>query len=251
MNNNAGDGIVVKGNNTNIDDITVNGSNGTAFNIAGDNSKVSDVNITGNNGTGININGNNATVKDVNVTGSNVTGVNVTGVAVTFRVNGAVYSRTTDANGYASLALNLAPGTHIVTVEYDGNSRSNTIVVKSIFSAKSTTTVKRTAKSTTIKITVKGKTKISVNFGATWRNQKVIVSIKGKTYQVKVNAQGKGTLKLTKAVTKTLKKNRKYTTSVFKQYTGKVKVNFNKKNYNVKINKGVANFKVTQKWLKT
>ena len=155
----------------------------------------------------------------------------------------------------------LAPGTYNVAAEYDGNSKQNKVVVKSLLSAKKTTNVKKSAKSTTVKITVKGKTtkvkftykgknSVSVSFKNTWKNQKVIVSFKGKTYQVKVNSKGKGTLKLTKAVAKTLKKNKKYTTSVFKQYTGKVKVNFNKKTYNVKINKGVANFKVTKKMVK-
>ena len=57
-------------------------------------------------------------------------------------------------------------------------------------------------------------------------------------------------MKLTKSVSNKLKKNKKYSTTVFKSYTGKVKVNFNGKNYNVKISNGVANFKVTKKMVK-
>ena len=132
------------------------------------------------------------------------------------------------------------------------------IVVKSLLSAKKTTSVKKSASVTAIKITVKGKTSkvkftykgknsISVSFGNTWKNQKVLVSFKGKTYQVKVNSNGKGTLKLNKADVRKLKKNKKYTASVYKSYTGKVKVNFN---YSVKISKGACDFKVTKKMVK-
>ena len=188
-------------------------------------------------------------------------GVAVSGVVVMFNVDGKTYSVLSDVNGYAKLNLNLAPGTHKVTAAFNNNTASSNVVVKSLLSAKKTTNVKKSAKSTIVKITVKGKTtkvkftykgknKISVNFGNTWKNQKVIVSFKGKTYQVKVNSKGKGALKLTKSVSNKLKKNKKYSTTVFKSYTGKVKVNFNGKNYNVKISKGVANFKVTKKMVK-
>ena len=183
------------------------------------------------------------------------------GAEVVFNVDGKVYSRNSDAEGYAILVLNLAPGSHIVTAQYDGKVKSTSIVVKSLISAKKTTTVKKSAKSTAVKITIKGKTskvrftykgknKVSVSFGNTWKNQKVVVALNGKNYEVKVNAQGKGALKLTKAAGKKLKKNKKYSASVFKSYSGKVKVSFNGKTYSVKISKGVCDFKVTQKMVK-
>ena len=77
-----------------------------------------------------------------------------------------------------------------------------------------------------------------------------MLNLKVKLIRLKLIAKGKGTLKLTKAVAKKLKKGKKYSTSVYKAYTGKVKVKFNGKTYNVKINKGVANFKVTKKMVK-
>ena len=101
-----------------------------------------------------------------------------------------------------------------------------------------------------VEFTYKGKDSIQVSFGNVWKKQNVIVTLKGKTYQVKVNSNGRGILKLTKSDVKKLKKNYKYQISVFKAYTGKVTVKFNGKNYNVKINRGIANFKVTQKMVK-
>ena len=84
------------------------------------------------------------------------------------------------------------------------------------------------------------------------KKQTVAVKFKGKTYKVKVDAKGKGTIKLTKK----LKKGKKYTTKV--TYTGpkiyknvKLTVKFNGKNYKVKTNgQGVAKFKVTKKMVK-
>lgn len=53
--------------------------------------------------------------------------------AITFNINGRFYHRTTDANGEASLAINLIPGTYIITAEKDtGEKISNTIEIKPI-----------------------------------------------------------------------------------------------------------------------
>ena len=74
-------------------------------------------------------------------------------------VDGKVYRVvSSDADGYAKLALNLAPGKHSVVASYDDHTASNSITVKSILSVKKTTNVKKSAKSTVIKINVKGKT---------------------------------------------------------------------------------------------
>ena len=177
------------------------------------------------------------------------------------RGDGKNYTVVTDADGYAKLGLNLAPGKHAVDASYDGNNVSSNITVKSLLSAKKTTNVKKSAKRTFVNINVRGKTskvkfaykgknKVKMTFGKTWAGNKVVVKFKGKTYQVKVNAKGKGTLKLTKSVAKKLKKGKKYSARVYKAYIGKVKVKFNKKIYNVKINKGIAKFKVTKKMVK-
>ena len=88
------------------------------------------------------------------------------------------------------------------------------------------------------------------------KKQTVTVKFKGKTYKVKVNAKGKGTLKLDKKVAKKLKKGKKYTAKV--TYAGpklyknvKLTVKFNGKNYKVKTgSNGVGKFKVTKKMVK-
>ena len=54
------------------------------------------------------------------------------GVGVHFNINGVFYTRTSDSNGVASLAINLNPGTYIITTEYDTALVSNTIKVLSI-----------------------------------------------------------------------------------------------------------------------
>ena len=57
------------------------------------------------------------------------------GVDVTFNINGVFYTRTTNANGYAKLNINLGEGTYIITADYKGLKASNTIKVLPILSA--------------------------------------------------------------------------------------------------------------------
>ena len=59
------------------------------------------------------------------------TGNILSGVTVTFNINGVFYQRTTDANGVASLNINLNPGDYIITASYDGLMVSNNIKVLS------------------------------------------------------------------------------------------------------------------------
>jgi C1A family cysteine protease len=51
---------------------------------------------------------------------------------VSFNINGVFYKRTTDANGYASLSINLNPDKYIITAEYNGCRVSNVIEVLSV-----------------------------------------------------------------------------------------------------------------------
>ena len=200
-----------------------------------------------------------------------LSGKPLSGITVTFNVGGKTYSVVSDANGYAKLKLNLKPGSYKITVSANGKSVSNMIKVKSIIVAKKTTNVKKKAKKTIIKITVKGhkvkqtskvkftykgKNKVKVKFGKDMKNQIVSVKFKGKTYKVKVNGKGVGVIKLAKKVAKKLKKGKKYTVKV--TYKGpklykkvKLTIKFNGKKYKVKTNKlGVAKFKVTKKMVK-
>ena len=206
--------------------------------------------------------GSKTTIRLIDNKGNPVNNANIL-----FIVDGKAYNRNTDANGYATLKLNLAPGNHELYVSSDDDLITNKIIVKHIVNAKKTTTVKKSAKKTTISITVKGHNvkqtvdvkftykganKIKVSFGKDMKKQTVTVKFKGKTYKVKVDAKGNGIIKLNKK----LKKGKKYTAKV--TYTGpklyknvKVTVKFNGKKYKVKTNKqGVAKFKVTKKMVK-
>ena len=51
------------------------------------------------------------------------------GEKVEFNINGVFYTRTTDADGYARLNINLPPGEYIITTYYNGCTVSNTITV--------------------------------------------------------------------------------------------------------------------------
>ena len=50
--------------------------------------------------------------------------------------NGVFYTRTSDANGYVKMNINLPLGTYIITAEYKGLKASNTIKVLSVLETK-------------------------------------------------------------------------------------------------------------------
>ena len=57
------------------------------------------------------------------------------GVSVQFNINGVFYTRTSDANGYVKMNINLNPGTYVITANYNGLMASNTIKVLPILKA--------------------------------------------------------------------------------------------------------------------
>ncbi len=57
------------------------------------------------------------------------------GEKVTFNINGVLYTRTTDANGYATLKINLGPGEYTITAMYNDCPVSNKITVKPVLFA--------------------------------------------------------------------------------------------------------------------
>lgn len=134
----------------------------------------------------------------------NITGA---GVKVTFKINGKIYTSLTDSKGYASLKINLKPGTYTITSSYAGVSKSNKITVKSILSAKNLK-VKKTAKKLKIKITLK-----KVN-GKYLKGKKITLKFNGKTYKAKTNKKGVAKFTIKKKVLKKLKKGKKYTYKV-------------------------------------
>ena len=54
---------------------------------------------------------------------------------VVFNINGAMYERFTDKDGYAQLRINLNPGDYVITADYNGSMVSNNIKVLPIITA--------------------------------------------------------------------------------------------------------------------
>ena len=104
------------------------------------------------------------------------------GANVDFNINGVIYHRQTDANGYVSLAINLNPGTYIVTATYNGYRVSNTIKVQSILYAKN---IVKTYNDGT-----KYEVKLLNGQGQPYADQYITLSVNGDEYRVKTDKNG-------------------------------------------------------------
>lgn len=109
---------------------------------------------------------------------------------VTITVNGKSYTKRTNANGVASLAINLKPGTYKVvsTDPLTGYKLTTTFKILSTISASS------------IKKVAGDKKKFTAKFlksnGKALANKYVKIKLKGKTYKVKTDSNGKASLSL-------------------------------------------------------
>ena len=124
------------------------------------------------------------------------------GEQVRFSVHGITYDTRTDAEGRARLKINLAHASYVMDINYKGFSAKNNIVVKNIIKAKKTTTVKKSAKSLKIKITLKGK--------KVYKKKKVTIKLNNKKYKIKTNNKGVAYFKLTSKTISKLKAGKKY-----------------------------------------
>lgn len=129
------------------------------------------------------------------------------GKTVVFTVNGKKITRVTDADGYASVKITLAPKTYSVTAEYNGVKVKNKVVVKSIIQAKNVN-AKKSSKSIKIKVTLK---KVNKKY---LKNKKVTLKFNKKTFKAKTNKKGVATFTIKNSVYKKLKTNKKYTYQV-------------------------------------
>ena len=111
-------------------------------------------------------------------------------VPVTFKVNGKTYTRYTNANGYASFKISLYPKTYSITATYKGFTVKNKITVKTTLITKNVAV----KKGKTIKFTVK----LLNSKGKILKYKKVKIKFKGRSYWVKTNNKGIGTLKINK-----------------------------------------------------
>ncbi|WP_409199779.1 beta strand repeat-containing protein [Methanobrevibacter sp. DSM 116169] len=62
-------------------------------------------------------------------------GTPIVGKNITFNINGVFYNRTTNAQGIATLNINLSPGEYVITAEYEGLRQSSLVLVKPTLTA--------------------------------------------------------------------------------------------------------------------
>ena len=122
---------------------------------------------------------------------------------VKITINGKTYSRTTNANGYASIKIKLPPKTYAVKATYGNLTIAKKVTVKSIISAKNIN-AKRSAKTVKIKVTLK---KVNNKY---LKNKKVTLKFNKKTFKAKTSKKGVATFTIKNSVYKKLKVNKKY-----------------------------------------
>ena len=67
----------------------------------------------------------------------------LTNKTVTFKINGASYTRTTNNDGYAGIAINLNSGKHNITTQYNNLTKQNTITIKTTITGNNITKIFR------------------------------------------------------------------------------------------------------------
>ena len=121
-----------------------------------------------------------------------------------FTFNGNNYTRTTDSNGVASIKINAAAGTYIISVFFEGDE----LYENSSSSSKVTVSKASTSISTATKYAVKGETYSVVlkdKDGNVLSKKNVIITYNGKTYNKTTNSKGIVSIKITGTVAKTYK----------------------------------------------
>ena len=124
----------------------------------------------------------------------------ISGKSITIKLNGKVYTRTTDKNGQAKLSVNLPAKTYTAYISFAGD---NTYLAssKNVKIVVSKATPKITAKAKSFKLKTKTKkftATLKDNKGRVMKKVKLTLKVKGKTYKATTNAKGKATFKINK-----------------------------------------------------
>ena len=141
---------------------------------------------------------------DYSVTLKDKNGNVLSGKNLIFTFNGNNYTRTTDSNGVASIKINAAAGTYIISVLFEGdelyeNSSSSTKVTVSKASTSISTATKYAVKGETYSVVLKDKD------GNVLSKKNIILTYNGKTYNKTTNSKGIVSIKITGTVAKTYK----------------------------------------------
>ena len=104
------------------------------------------------------------------------------GVSVQLNINGVFYNKTSDANGYVKMNINLPPGFYTITAEYKGLKASNTIKVLSVLETKDLVMKYRDGS--------KFEAKILDGQGRPYAGQSVIFNINGVFYTKTTESDG-------------------------------------------------------------
>ena len=141
---------------------------------------------------------------DYSVTLKDKNGNVLSGKNLIFTFNGNNYTRATDSNGVASIKINAAAGTYIISVLFEGdelyeNSSSSTKVTVSKASTSISTATKYAVKGETYSVVLKDKD------GNVLSKKNVILTYNGKTYNKTTNSKGIVSIKITGTVAKTYK----------------------------------------------
>lgn len=146
------------------------------------------------------------TSKNIIVTLKDSKGNLLVGKWVTVVLNGKKYSAEIKTNGKASIAIpsSLVVKTYTVSITYGGeaNILGKTISIKVVVNK---ATPKLTAPKKTFKVKYKTKkyvVTLKTDKNKVYKNQKITLKVKGKTYTAKTNSKGQATFKLTKLTKK-------------------------------------------------
>ena len=118
---------------------------------------------------------------------------------VTFKLNGKTYSKKTNSKGQASININLAKGSYTLSYSYRGEQNINPVSGTSKITVKKGMPTKMVRADSEIyrnKKTSYFKIKLTDSRGTPLKSKKVILTLKGKKYTKKTNANGIASLKI-------------------------------------------------------
>ena len=118
---------------------------------------------------------------------------------VTFKLNGKTYSKKTNSKGQASININLAKGSYTLSYSYNGEQNINPVSGTSKITVKKGMPTKMVRADSEIyrnKKTSYFKIKLTDSRGTPLKSKKVILTLKGKKYTKKTNANGIASLKI-------------------------------------------------------